>query len=255
MAHFVDPLTTGTTDNLARLERRTTDDLPDRVKGKVHWRIDHSAGPGYYVLNPRNKTYYPVEFINNYWYKLRVYAGIAYSSQVSCIEPHRNDTGYWKPTDYQHPDHRQLVQQAVKGIPEAAYRKDPVFIKTQEEEARERQKHFPRLVTLTVNTSGASSLAADPTISPFVAATPPVASPSVAATATSSPAFTVPHASPGPEESDTETPSSSTTDEPSPDQPGQEEPALVEQLEDLDIPEEPSPEEAAHPEEEFPEEP
>jgi hypothetical protein len=115
----------------------------------------------------------------------------------------------------------------VSEVPDEAYRRNPVGLETQEEEAEERHQRFPKVVTpvptLTVDTSGVSSLVADPTISPFVAAT---------ATAASSPAFIQSHKPSDQAGSDrTNTPRNSTPDEPSPEQLGQEVPVLEEQLE------------------------
>jgi len=80
MAQFVDPIDTKVSQ-LARVNRRTEDNLPDQVKERVHWRRDQSSGEGYYVLNPRTNTYTPLKFINNYWYRLQIYTGQAYTSR------------------------------------------------------------------------------------------------------------------------------------------------------------------------------
>jgi hypothetical protein len=230
MAELHDPLDTDP-PRLARVTRRTEDDLPDHVKGNDHWRIDHSNGVGYYILNPRNNTYFPLEFLNHHWYRLRVFAGQAYTDRDSRIRHFANRTGYWDITDYQHEGYADYIRQqaiAVVGdVPEQAYCRDPVGLETQEEEAEERHLRFPKvatpLPTLTVDTSGASSLVADPTISPFVAAT---------ATAASSPAFIQSREPSDQAGSDrTNTPRTSTPDEPSPEQLGQEVPVLEEQLE------------------------
>ena len=65
MAHFVDPINTEP-NQLARLIRRTEDNLSDCVKDQVHWQTDQSSGEGYYILNPRTNIYTPLEFIDNY---------------------------------------------------------------------------------------------------------------------------------------------------------------------------------------------
>ena len=224
MAHFVDPINTEV-NQLARVTKRTEDDLPDRVKEQVHWRRDQPSGEGYYILNPRTNTYTPLKFINNYWYRLRVYTGQAYTSKDKQIRPYHNYTGYWSISDWQHPDHRVLVQQIATETVEALYQRDPVYYKTLNKAAEERYQRLPRLSTLTVHTAETSSLVGDPAISPFITAQ---------SQATPSPSFTEPQTTPDHEESDsTEEPPSSTTDKPSPEQVGQEEPVtppLIAQL-------------------------
>jgi hypothetical protein len=218
-------------DELIKLTRRTEDNLPDRVKRNIKWIKYHSNGEGYYILNPRDKTYYPLEFINHYWYRLQVFTGQAYASRTSVIQRFANGTGYWDITDYQHEEHTDYLRwravAVVNEVPDEVYWRYLVELETLEEEAEERHQSFPKvatpLPTLTVDTLGASSLVADPTISPFVTAT---------ATAASSPAFIQSHEPSDQAGSDrTNTLHNSTPDEPSPEQLGQEVPVLEEQLE------------------------
>ena len=91
MAQLLRPL-----DNtrLTKVLRRPGDNLPDCIKGQAEWRTDYSLGPGYYILYLRNKTYYPVEFIEDYWYKLKVYTDDTYITQDSQIPLHHYNTGY-----------------------------------------------------------------------------------------------------------------------------------------------------------------
>src|SRR6266576_3556922 len=136
MASFVDPID-AEPQRLTRVTRRTEDNLPDRVKERVHWQRDQSSGEGYYVLNPRTNTYTPLEFIDNYWYRLRVYTGQAYTSRDTRIKPHHNNTGYWRVTDWQHPNQRLLVQQTAIAAVDVLFLRDPVYYKRLEEEAEE----------------------------------------------------------------------------------------------------------------------
>ena len=169
MAQLLRPLDN---NRLAKVLRRPRDNLPDHIKGQAEWRTDHSLGPGYYILHPWNKTYYPVEFINNHWYKLKVYAGDAYITQDSQIPPHRYSTGYWDITDWQHPDntsHREELQIYYRLAAKEAYNQYPVRIETADKEAEERSCQNPP--TLQLNIKGVSSLAQDPSLSPFAALT------------------------------------------------------------------------------------
>jgi len=159
-------------NRLAKVLRRPRDNLPDHVKGQVEWRTDHSQGPGYYVLYPKNKRYYPVEFIEDHWYKLRVYTGDAHTTRDSQIPPYQNSTGYWDITDWQHPDntsYKEELRVYYRLAAEEAYNQYPVRIETANKEAEERSRQDPP--TLWLNIEGVSSLAQDPSLSPFVALT------------------------------------------------------------------------------------
>jgi hypothetical protein len=222
--------------NSFRVTRRDEDDLPDHVKGDVHWRIDQPSGPGYYVLNRRNRKYIHLEFINDHWYQLCVYTEDAYTTKDTKVPINTRGTGYWDINDYEHPDN-QRQRDSTRYIPtqavEAVRFKYTNYIYTLEEEAEDQYAQLLRIPTpsptLTIDTG--ASLVADPTISPFVITSAATLSPFVAATATNSPLFTEPRQAEGEESDSTEAPQSSTTDEPSPEQPGQDEPVLEAQLE------------------------
>jgi len=211
---------------LVKVLRRPTDNLPDRVKGLAEWRTDHSLGPGYYVLHPRNKTYYPVEFVDNYWYKLKVYTGDVYITKDSQIPPHHYSTGYWDITDWQHPDntsHRDNLQIFYRLAAEEAYNRYPLSVETADEEAEECSRRDPPTLRLNIE-EGVSSLAADPSLSPFATLTGRTGP-------TESPSLTEPR-QPRAQSSD----STLEYDEPSPEdpepiQPGQEDPVLEAQFE------------------------
>ena len=159
-------------NRLSKVLRRPRDNLPDRVKGQAQWRTDQPLGPGYYVLHPRNKTYYPVKFIEDHWYKLKVYAGDAYITQDSQIPPHRYSTGYWDITDWQHPNntsHKEELQIYYRLAAEEAYNRYPLSIEAANEEAEEHSCQNPP--TLWLNIKGVSSLTQDPSLSPYAALT------------------------------------------------------------------------------------
>ena len=162
MAQFLRPLDN---NRLAKVLRRPRDNLLDHVKGQVEWRTDHSLGPGYYILHPKNKRYYPVEFIKDHWYKLRVYTGDAHTTRDSQIPPYHNSTGYWDITDWQHPDntsYKEELRTYYRLAAEEAYTWHPVRIKTADEEAEERSHQDPP--TLQLNIKGVSSLTQDPSV-------------------------------------------------------------------------------------------
>jgi hypothetical protein len=104
-------------------------------------RTTHDLGPGYYILNPRTKSYHAVEFINNYWYKVRVYTRQAYTSQEDQIKPYQLGTGYWALTDWQHPAstiQRQLLSPVLSHAADTAFEKNPVQLEAADKEAEER---------------------------------------------------------------------------------------------------------------------
>jgi len=159
-------------NRLAKVLWRPRDNLPDHVKGQVEWRTDQPLGPGYYVLHPKNKKYYPVEFIKDHWYKLRVYTGEAHTTRDSQIPLHHNSTGYWDITDWQHPDNTSYKEELriyYRLAAEEVYNWYPVRIETADEEAEECSCWNPP--TLRLNIEGVSSLAQDPSLSPFTALT------------------------------------------------------------------------------------
>ena len=127
-------------NRLAKVLRRLRDNLPNRVKGNAEWRTDQPKGTGYYVLYPKNQTYHPVEFINDHWYKLRIYTGEAHTTRDSQIPPYQNSTGYWDITDWQHPDntsYNEELQIYYRLAAEEVYTQYPVRIETADEEAEE----------------------------------------------------------------------------------------------------------------------
>jgi len=159
-------------NRLAKVLRRPRDNLPDCVKGQVEWRTDHSLGPGYYVLHPKNNRYYPVEFIEDHWYKLRVYTGDAHTTRDLQIPLYQNSTGYWDITDWQHPDntsYKEELQIYYRLAAEEVYNWYPVRIETADKEAEECSCQDPP--TLRLNIEGVLSLAQDPSLSPFAALT------------------------------------------------------------------------------------
>ena len=86
------------------VQLRPQPDLPEHVLGQVQW-LSFSEYPGYYLWSPENQTNRPVEFIENYWYYIYRYKGDLYISHSDCIECHFHNTGYWRITDPEHPEH------------------------------------------------------------------------------------------------------------------------------------------------------
>ena len=200
---------------LKRLDRRPEDNLPTHVKGDVEWKTDQYHGPGYYLYLHRKRTYLPLEFIEGYWYQLRVFTGQAFTSPEGRLPPNARGTGTWKPEDSnhpEHPNHQQYLEELESLATEQTTQE--LYEEAQCQAAEEAAATQPP--TLTVETN-VPSLAGDPTLSPFLAAQ-----------VHSSPSFTEPQAAPDQEESDsTDTsPSSHPTNEPSPKQEGQEEPVM-----------------------------
>ena len=69
----------------------------------------------------------PVEFIEDYWYNLRLYTGRAYTSPDNRILHFARGTGYWRREDSEHPDYQQYIDELVEQE-----------IHAEEEEARQR---------------------------------------------------------------------------------------------------------------------
>jgi len=169
MARLLRPLDN---NRLAKVLWRTGDNLPDCIKGQVEWRTDQPAGPGYYVLHPKNKRYYPVKFIKDHWYKLRVYTGNTHTTRDSQIPLYHNSTGYWDITDWQHPDNTSYKEELriyYRLAAKEAYNQYPVRIETADKEAEEHSHQDPP--TLQLNIKGVLSLTQDPSLSPFTALT------------------------------------------------------------------------------------
>jgi hypothetical protein len=88
MAQLDRPFDLDNLQDLTLLTKRTSDNLPDYVKNTVQW-LDLSDYPlGYYVYNCSEQQYTPVEYLENHWYHIYQYAGIAYTSLGEHIEPH-----------------------------------------------------------------------------------------------------------------------------------------------------------------------
>jgi hypothetical protein len=158
MAQLDRPFDLENLQDLTSLTRQTSDDLPDYIKDTVQW-LDLPDYPlGYYIYNHSEQQYTPVEYLENYWYHIYQYSGIAYTSLGECIEPHTQGTGYWRITDPQHPDHDEYW--SISGSQNPNYATQL---------AASSSTAAP---TLTVSTQ-VPSLLSDPTLSPFTAARPP----------------------------------------------------------------------------------
>jgi hypothetical protein len=140
------------------LTKQTSDDLPDYVKDTVQWLDLPDYTLGYYVYNCSEQQYTPVEYLENHWYHIYQYSGIAYTSLGEHIEPHTQGTGYWCITDPQHSDHDEYW--SISGSQNPNY---ATQLATSSSTA---------VPTLTVSTQ-VPSLLSDPTLSPFTAARPP----------------------------------------------------------------------------------
>ena len=91
--------------------RRTSDDLPQHVKGIVRWYPDTEPTPGYYLPKKYSPSgeYKPVEFINNQWYGLFKHEETSttqFCTHANTAIPVNNclGIGYWDTTEPQHPD-------------------------------------------------------------------------------------------------------------------------------------------------------
>jgi Zinc knuckle len=218
MAHIQRPFNEEDPTALVPVERRTEDNLPERVKGIILWKTDlPDREPEYYIYNVQNNTHSSVEFIEVHWYWLYDHSGFTFVSLQDHIEHYTFGTGYWAvKVDPQHPQHHLYLEEQIRNtewlglqlvLPEG-YEAGP-----------------SGAPALTVDT-GVPTLSEDPTLSAFVA--PALAT----ATVVSSPAFTQSRHQSDQEESDSPGAQNndSTTDEPSPEQLGQEEPVLEAQL-------------------------
>ena len=102
-------------DGFTPIERRTTDDLPNHVKGTAYWINHETRASGYYYAEP-NQEPVPVEFINDAWYILhfsrteRIF-GTRASYQ---IDPNDQNVGLgcWLENDPTHPNnqHTPVIQ-------------------------------------------------------------------------------------------------------------------------------------------------
>ena len=103
MAQLLEPLPDPTHQSrLVKVQLRSQPDLPDHILGQVQW-LSFSEHLGYYLWN--ENTNYPVEFLENYWYYIYRYNGNSYISHEDHIEPYSHNTGYWRITDPEHPEH------------------------------------------------------------------------------------------------------------------------------------------------------
>src|ERR1700677_2602091 len=219
MAHIQRPFDEEDPTALIPVERRTEDDLPERVKGIVLWKTNlPDRRPGYYIYDVQNNTHSSVEFIEDHWYWLYDHNDFTFVSLQDRIEHYTFGTGYWSvEVDPQHPQHQQFLEEQIRNA-------ERLGVQIQLPEGYEAGPSGAP--ALTVDTT-VSTLSEDPTLSAFVA--PALAT----ATVVSSPAVTQSRHPSDREES--ESPESqnndSATDEPSPEQLGQEVPVLEEQLE------------------------
>ena len=105
MAHFLEPLSD--TDNLyhfVEVQLRSQPDLPEHILGQVQW-LNFSEFPGYYLWNKTTKINTPVEFLENHWYFIERINEDIYTGCINHIEPYSCNTGYWRITDPEHPEH------------------------------------------------------------------------------------------------------------------------------------------------------
>ena len=105
MAQLLEPLPDPIhRSRLVKVQLKSQPDLPDHVLGQIQW-LSFSEYPGYHLWNKRTNTNNPVEFLENYWYFIYRYDGNSYISHEDCIEPYSHNTGYWRITDPEHPEH------------------------------------------------------------------------------------------------------------------------------------------------------
>src|SRR6202453_5106891 len=107
MAHIQRPFDEEDPTALIPVERRTEDDLPERVKGIVLWKTNlPDRRPGYYIYDVQNNTHSSVEFIEDHWYWLYDHNDFTFVSLQDRIEHYTFGTGYWSvEVDPQHPQH------------------------------------------------------------------------------------------------------------------------------------------------------
>ncbi len=84
---------------------RPRPDLPPHVLGRVQWDTQKQV---YYIQEEKKKR--PVEFINNYWYRLKVRKGesLPYTTEEERIDRYDNGTGFWNTGDPEHPDNQRV---------------------------------------------------------------------------------------------------------------------------------------------------
>ena len=97
-------------DGFTPIKRRTTDNLPNHVKGTAYW-INHETRPsGYYYVEP-NQEPVPVEFINDTWYILHFSrTEQIFGTRASYrIDPNDQNIGLgrWLENDPTHPNNQR----------------------------------------------------------------------------------------------------------------------------------------------------
>ena len=210
MACLARPFDTNKPKEFITLTKRTEDDLPPHVKKNVHWRTNLPAeeeepSPGYYLWHKGQRAFKPVEFVENHWHKVYIYAGTAYTSLDNHIEPHTQGTSYWETTDQQHPHYYEHLSTLAQQATEIA----------QQLEADQAEALGRSAPTLTLDIGSSVPLAGEPSISAFITHVPSTAEDS---------------------SSDTEPAQSPEDQDPSPEQAQPEEPVLQAQFEHvLDI--------------------
>jgi len=91
---------------LTQVQLRTNPDLPEHVLGQIKW-LNFSEHPGYYLWDKEVNTNRLVKFIDNSWFYLTTYNNDTniYICSEDRIQPYSNNTGYWRITDPEHPEH------------------------------------------------------------------------------------------------------------------------------------------------------
>jgi len=106
MAQLLEPLSDTNPYALSQVQPRTKPDLPEHVLGQVKW-LNFSEHPGYYLWDEEVNTNRRVEFVDNNWFYLTTYNDDTdvYICSEDHIQPYSNNTGYWRITDPEHPEH------------------------------------------------------------------------------------------------------------------------------------------------------
>ena len=99
--------------------RRTSDNLPQHIKGIAQWYPDAQPVTGYYI--PRKysptKEFEPVEFINNQWYRLFKHENstthLCTHANAAIPIVNRFGLGYWDITEPQHPNYTPETQAPI----------------------------------------------------------------------------------------------------------------------------------------------
>jgi len=106
MAQLLEPLSDTNPYALSQVQPRTNPDLPEYILGQIKW-LNFSEHPGYYLWDDEANTNQLVKFIDNNWFYLTTYNDDTdvYICSEDRIQPYSNNTGYWRITDPEHPDH------------------------------------------------------------------------------------------------------------------------------------------------------